>query len=87
MRERTTILVVAIHGAHLVVERPMCSGRFLARFSVTTFVATLLHRFDIELVGNSEFPHADEGRPVWGTMSVKEGDNFKVNLTPKASFE
>ncbi|RWA06506.1 hypothetical protein EKO27_g8601 [Xylaria grammica] len=61
--------------------KTMCSGRFLARFSVTTFVATLLARFDVELVGNPPFPRADEGRPVLGTMSVKEGDDFRVKIS------
>lgn len=64
-----------------------CSGRFLARFSVTTFVATLLRRFDVELVGKPDFPRADQGRPVLGTMSIMEGDDFKVRLTPRTVFE
>ncbi|KAI0965081.1 putative cytochrome p450 [Xylaria arbuscula] len=61
--------------------KTMCSGRFLARFSVTTFVATLIHRFDVQLVGNPPFPKADEGRPVLGTMSVKDGSDFKVRIS------
>ncbi|KAI0382412.1 putative cytochrome p450 [Hypomontagnella monticulosa] len=61
--------------------RTTCSGRFLARFSVTTFVATLLRRFDVQLVGNLPFPKADEGRPVLGTMSIKEGYDFKVKIS------
>ncbi|KAH7304285.1 putative cytochrome P450 [Stachybotrys elegans] len=63
--------------------KTMCSGRFLARFSVTTFVATLLRRFDVQLVGNPAFPKADEGRPVLGTMSVKEGCDVTVKITRK----
>ncbi|OTB13141.1 hypothetical protein K445DRAFT_65159 [Daldinia sp. EC12] len=63
--------------------KTMCSGRFLARFSVTTFVATLLRRFDLEVVGNPPFPQADEGRPVLGTMSIKEGHDFYVRLLPR----
>ncbi|KAI1148839.1 putative cytochrome p450 [Nemania diffusa] len=61
--------------------KTMCSGRFLARFSVTSFVATLLHRFDVQLVGNPPFPKADEGRPVLGTMSIKEGSDFQVTIS------
>lgn len=61
--------------------KTMCSGRFLARFSVTTLVATLLRRFDLALVGNPPFPKADEGRPVLGTMSIKEGCDFKVKIS------
>lgn len=63
--------------------KTMCSGRFLARFSVTTFVATLLHRFDVELVGNPSFPKADEGRPVLGTMSVREDSDITVKISVK----
>lgn len=63
-----------------------CSGRFLARFSVTTYVATLLRRFDISMVGNPQFPQADEGRPVLGIMSIKEGNDFKVELRPRVGF-
>ncbi|KID94729.1 Cytochrome P450, partial [Metarhizium majus ARSEF 297] len=66
--------------------KTMCSGRFIARFSVTSFVATLLHRFDVELVGSPRFPRADEGRLVLGTMSIREGDDFNVRLTPKPEF-
>ncbi|KAI3317207.1 putative cytochrome p450 [Xylariaceae sp. AK1471] len=61
--------------------KTMCSGRFLARFSVTTFVATFLRRFDVQLVGSPPCPRVDEGRPVLGTMSVKEGDDFKVRVS------
>lgn len=63
--------------------KTMCSGRFLARFSVTTFVATLLARFDVKLVGNPPFPRADEGRPVLGTMSIKEGNDSNVIISPR----
>ncbi|KAI3328325.1 putative cytochrome p450 [Ustulina deusta] len=63
-----------------------CSGRFLARFSVTTFIATLLRRFDIEMVGNPPFPRADEGRPVLGIMSIKEGEDFRVRLSPRPTL-
>ncbi|KAK8079210.1 Cytochrome P450 [Apiospora phragmitis] len=64
--------------------KTLCSGRFLARFSVTTFVATLLRRFDIEAVGNPSFPEGDEGRPVLGIISIKEGQDFNVRLTARA---
>ncbi|CAI6341318.1 unnamed protein product [Periconia digitata] len=63
-----------------------CSGRFLARFSATTYVATLLRRFDIKMVGNPPFPQADAGRPVLGTMSIKDGSDFKVQLSPRANL-
>ncbi|KAI5866714.1 putative cytochrome p450 [Durotheca rogersii] len=64
--------------------KTMCSGRFLARYSVTVFVAALLRRFDVQLVGDPPFPRADEGRPVLGTMSIKEGDDFPVRISLRA---
>jgi cytochrome P450 len=66
--------------------KTMCSGRFLARFSVTTFVATLLRRFDVEMVGNPPFPQGDEGKPVLGIMSIKKGHDFNVRLSPRAKL-
>ncbi|CAJ2512847.1 Uu.00g009660.m01.CDS01 [Anthostomella pinea] len=67
--------------------KTMCSGRFLARFSVTTFVATLLQRFDVQLVGNPPFPGAGEGRPVLVTMSTKEGDEYLVKISVRDLIE
>lgn len=63
--------------------KTLCSGRFLARSSVTTFVATLLRRFDVELVGSPKFPEADKGKPVLGIISLKQGQDFKVRLSPR----
>jgi cytochrome P450 len=63
--------------------KTLCSGRFLARSSVTTFVATLVRRFDIELVGSPKFPEADKGKPVLGIISLKQGQDFKVRLSPR----
>lgn len=61
----------------------MCSDRFLARFSVTTFVAKILHRLDADMVGNPHCPRVDEGRLVLGTMSIRDGDDLEVRLTPR----
>ncbi|KAI7780584.1 hypothetical protein LA080_015867 [Diaporthe eres] len=61
------------------------AGRYLARFNITTFVATLLQRYDLELVGNPPFPKKDEGRPVLGTLCIKEGPDFKVGFSTRAT--
>lgn len=45
------------------------------------FVVTLLHRFDVQLIGNPPFPKADKGRPVLGTVLVKDGSDFEVNIS------
>ncbi|KAI2610572.1 putative cytochrome p450 [Hypoxylon sp. NC1633] len=57
-----------------------CSGRFLAKYVVTAFVATLLRRFDIEMVGDPPVPQPDVGRPVLGIISVKEGQDYVVSV-------
>ncbi|KAK6197110.1 hypothetical protein LQW54_010905 [Pestalotiopsis sp. IQ-011] len=60
-----------------------CSGRFLAKYFVTAFVATLLRRFDIKPVGNPSMPQPDVGRPVLGIISVKEGQDYHVTITKR----
>lgn len=60
-----------------------CSGRFLAKYFVTAFVATLLQRFDIEMVGNPPMPEPDVGRPVLGIISVKQGQDYLVSITKR----
>ncbi|KAL9083517.1 MAG: hypothetical protein Q9165_008498 [Trypethelium subeluteriae] len=60
-----------------------CSGRFLAKYFVTAFVATLLRRFDIDPVGDPPMPQPDVGRPVLGIMSVKEGQDYMVSISKR----
>ncbi|KAF3760405.1 putative cytochrome p450 [Cryphonectria parasitica EP155] len=63
--------------------KTICSGRYLAKFFVTAFVATLLRRFDIKMVENSPMPEADVGRPVVGIIGVKEGHDILVSITKR----
>lgn len=65
--------------------RTKCSGRFLAKFFVTAFVAALLRRFDIEAIGDPPMPQPDVGRPVLGIISVREGDDYLVSITKRKS--
>lgn len=58
----------------------MCPGRYIAKRSVLLFVALLVHRFDIEMDGYQGVPAAEEGKPVLGIMSIKEGQDLKVRL-------
>ena len=60
-----------------------CSGRFLAKFFVTTFVATLLRRFDIAMVDKPSMPEPDVGRPVLGIISVKSRQDYRVLITKR----
>lgn len=68
----------------------MCSGQYLARLNIrlniTTFVAILLQCYDFELVWNPPFPKKDEGRPVLGTLCIKEGSDFKVRFSTRATM-
>lgn len=58
----------------------MCPGRYVAKRSVLLFVAALLHRFDIEMDGHQAMPAAEEGKPVLGIMSIKDGQDLRVRL-------
>jgi cytochrome P450 len=61
----------------------LCPGRFAAQQTVLTFVAMILHRFDIELAYPQSFPRADEGRPVLGIMGWL--DDLAVNIKLRKS--
>ncbi|RAL17622.1 cytochrome P450 [Aspergillus homomorphus CBS 101889] len=61
----------------------MCPGRHVAKRFVMLFVSILLHRFDIEAV-TKNVPAADEGKPVLGLMSVKEGEDLLVKVWPRS---
>ena len=43
-------------------------------------VATLLRKFDVELVEDVPFPRFEEGKPVLGIMSNKQGDDPLVRI-------
>ena len=45
-----------------------CPGRFLAKQEVYTFVALMLHRFDLEIEEGSEMPSVNEAEPSLGAM-------------------
>ncbi|KAH8166194.1 hypothetical protein CIB48_g2040 [Xylaria polymorpha] len=46
----------------------------------------LYFAFDVQLIGNPPFPKADKGRPVLGTVLVKDGSDFEVNISlPRVS--
>ncbi|KAE8350519.1 cytochrome P450 [Aspergillus coremiiformis] len=57
----------------------MCPGRYVAKRSVLLFVAMLLQRFNVELV-TKRIPEPEEGKPVLGIMSVKEGEDVLVRV-------
>ncbi|GFF33514.1 25-hydroxycholesterol 7-alpha-hydroxylase [Aspergillus udagawae] len=59
-----------------------CPGRYVAKRFVLLFVAMLLRRFDVELVTN-RVPAAEEGKPVLGIMSIKDGEDVLVRVRPR----
>jgi hypothetical protein len=61
----------------------MCPGKYMAKRSVLLFIAMLLQRFDIEMDGYQPIPAPEEGKPVLGLMSVKDGEELRVRLTAR----
>lgn len=63
--------------------KTICSGRYLAKFFVTAFIAKLLRSFDIKMIRDSPMPLADVGRPVVGIIGVKEGHDIAVSISKR----
>ncbi|KAL8705274.1 MAG: hypothetical protein Q9201_001605 [Fulgogasparrea decipioides] len=68
----------------------LCTGRFLGKREVLTFVAYALWRYDTTVVGPGEevlgvkgkaFPRVDEAKPSLGVSKQIEGDDIIVKLT------
>jgi hypothetical protein len=51
--------------------------------TVVMFLAMILKRFDITIVGDDKMPPADLGRPVLGIMAVKLDEDYTVRLTER----
>ena len=60
----------------------LCPGRLFARRSVNAFVAILLTKYDVAVVSNA-FPKADGARPSPGVVTVGQGEDLKLRLTPR----
>ncbi|KAL8650623.1 MAG: hypothetical protein Q9226_005062 [Calogaya cf. arnoldii] len=61
----------------------MCPGRYVAKESVAIFIAIALQRFNFEFVEGKVFPHGAEGIPVLGIMSIQDGEDPLVRITPR----
>jgi cytochrome P450 len=59
----------------------ICPGRFIAKQAVISFVTMIIHRFDIDTVGEKKFPEMEDGNPVLGIMSAKANDDLRIKLT------
>ncbi|KAI1120671.1 putative cytochrome P450 oxidoreductase [Nemania abortiva] len=63
--------------------KSLCTGRFIAKRATLIFIATVLHRFDIQLVREQGLPEADLGRPVLGIPGAKKEKSHLVKLTSR----
>ncbi|KAI0381915.1 putative cytochrome p450 [Hypomontagnella monticulosa] len=61
--------------------KTLCTGRHAAKRATLIFVATLLRRFNIEMIGNPPLPEPDLGRPVLGISSFQKGHDLTVRLS------
>ncbi|KAL7626984.1 hypothetical protein AAE478_003759 [Parahypoxylon ruwenzoriense] len=66
--------------------KTLCTGRFIAKRATLMFVALVLRRFDVELVGEPGLPETDLGRPVLGISGVKEGQDLLTRLHSTRRF-
>ncbi|RYP42550.1 hypothetical protein DL768_010322 [Monosporascus sp. mg162] len=64
--------------------KTMCSGRHVAKRATLMFLAMVLRRFDIAIVGDAKMPTPDLGRPVLGVMAVKNDEDYRVRISERA---
>ncbi|KAL2808469.1 putative cytochrome P450 [Aspergillus granulosus] len=60
----------------------VCPGRFLAKKAVFAFVALLLGQYDIDMVGQQQFPRADLAKAT-GVAAIANGEDLIVSLRRK----
>lgn len=60
-----------------------CPGRFLARDEFSVFVALVLSRFDVEVVGDKKVLELDTMKPSTGLLSPKPGEDVLLRLAPR----
>lgn len=61
-----------------------CPGRQMAKHTALTFVAYMLHKFDVELASPQEFPKpSHESHPGVAAMAPAEGEDLVVRLTER----
>lgn len=65
-----------------------CPGRQMAKQTALTFLAYLLHEFDVALAWPQEFPKpSHENHPGVAVMAPAEGDDLVVRLTERRNDE
>ncbi|KAI0904667.1 hypothetical protein F4823DRAFT_633745 [Ustulina deusta] len=64
--------------------KTMWSGRHIAKRAIQIFLAMVLLRFDVTIVGGVDLPPTDLGRPVLGIIAVKFDQDYNVRLTERS---
>ena len=64
-----------------------CPGRQMAKQTALTFVAYMLHKYDIELIHPQEFPKPKDNQPGVAIMAPAEGQDLLVRLTERCKNE
>ncbi|KAL9577512.1 MAG: hypothetical protein Q9212_006317 [Teloschistes hypoglaucus] len=60
-----------------------CPGRFVARQEVCVFVALMLHKYDVALVGamgGQTFPRVNDRNPALGAVGPVPGDDLRIKI-------
>ena len=57
-----------------------CAGRFLAGQEVKMFIALVLHRFELSLEGEQDFPMIEVGKPTTGIAGPVAGSDITVRV-------
>ncbi|KAK8043460.1 cytochrome p450, partial [Apiospora rasikravindrae] len=63
--------------------KTMCTGRYAAKHATIMFVCLVLRRFDLAVVGRTQPPEVDLGRPVLGLMSPKDKEELTVVISQR----
>ena len=58
-------------------------GRFIARQEMAVFIALVLPRFNVEVVGDRKFPELDAEKATTGLMIPKSGEDVLLQLTSR----
>ena len=56
----------------------LCPGRHLAKYMVFVFIADVLHRFDLSLDGEQDFPRAQQDRPTIGILNGESDIRVRI---------
>ena len=62
----------------------ICSGRFIAKRQVLSFVAMVVHRYDLGWADSGQgFPRMDETKPTLGIMDPVKDKPLTIVISPR----